>query len=251
MGLIPQVKCGRCDRTYSGLRSRCPYCGARRHKKGKRTTDGDNSTWKLIIGVLLIVVLIAAVVVILVTSSNEKKPNDSGGEKEPVNNSDDGSVGSGKNDGENDGENNNDPNDGNNGENNNDPNGENNGGTTVDPNGGTPGGTTDDPTTPGGTGTTPPPSTVIASSITVNTQYGATATDHSIAIGESFQCTATITPSNATSIPTWSSDNASVSVIPADETGLKVTITGMSKGVANITATVDSLTYTFVVRCTG
>ncbi len=84
MGLIPQVKCGRCDRTYSGLRSRCPYCGAHRHKKGKRVTDSDNATWKLIIGVLLIVVLIAAVIVILVTGSGEADPDD-GDEKKPNN----------------------------------------------------------------------------------------------------------------------------------------------------------------------
>lgn len=78
MGLIPQTKCARCDRTYSGLRSRCPYCGAHRNKRGKRVSDGDNATWKLIIGILLIVVLITAVVVILVTGSNEKQPPDGG-----------------------------------------------------------------------------------------------------------------------------------------------------------------------------
>lgn len=71
MGFIPQVKCNRCDRKYSGLRNRCPFCGARRHKKGKRVSDTDNSVWKLIIGVLLLVVLIAAVVVLLVTSAND------------------------------------------------------------------------------------------------------------------------------------------------------------------------------------
>lgn len=89
MALIPQVKCGRCDRTYSGLRSRCPYCGAHRHKKGKRVSDGDNATWKLIIGILLIVVLIAAVVVILVTSPKENE-GDEGGGKTPPNGSQDG-----------------------------------------------------------------------------------------------------------------------------------------------------------------
>ncbi len=85
MGLIPQTKCGRCDRTYSSLRSRCPYCGAHRNKKGKRVSDGDNATWKLIIGILLIVVLVAAVIVILVTSSSDadKDPNDGEGGKTP------------------------------------------------------------------------------------------------------------------------------------------------------------------------
>lgn len=244
MGLIPQVKCGRCDRTYSGLRSRCPYCGAHRHKKGKRTTDGDNATWKLIIGILLIVVLIAAVVVILVTSANEK--NNAGNDGEDKNqvgsNSDEGTEGTGgKNDGKDD------ENDGNdvdpNGDQNGDANGDGNGDQNVDPNGGEnngqPGGNTDANT---------PPVNVIAASITVKTNYGSTASDHSIGIGETFQCIATITPSNATSIPVWSSDSSCVSVIPTGEDGLKVTITGMSKGVANITATVDSLNYTFIVR---
>lgn len=88
MSLIPEVKCGRCDRTYSGLRSRCPYCGAHRHKKGKRVSDGDNATWKLIIGILLIVVLIAAVIVILVTGSSgePKKTHGTPSSSEGVNN---------------------------------------------------------------------------------------------------------------------------------------------------------------------
>jgi len=68
MALIPEVKCSRCDRRYSGLRSRCPYCGARRSRKGKRVSSSDNSVWKLVIGILLLVVLIAAVVVLLVTT---------------------------------------------------------------------------------------------------------------------------------------------------------------------------------------
>lgn len=70
MGLIPQAKCSRCDRRYSGLRGRCPYCGARRSKKGKRVSAADNSTWKLVIGIVLLVVLIAAVVVLLITTLN-------------------------------------------------------------------------------------------------------------------------------------------------------------------------------------
>ena len=88
MGLIPQVKCGRCDRSYSGLRSRCPYCGAHRHKKGKRVTDSDNATWKLIIGILLIVVLIAAVIVILVTGSGDSDVDDNNEKVPPSNNGD-------------------------------------------------------------------------------------------------------------------------------------------------------------------
>ncbi len=60
-----EVKCSRCDRRYSGFRTRCPYCGARRSKKGKRAED-DNSKLKLIIGLLLIVILVVAVIVLIV-----------------------------------------------------------------------------------------------------------------------------------------------------------------------------------------
>ena len=83
MGIISDVKCGRCDRRYSGLRARCPYCGARRGKRGKHANDSDNSKGKLIIGVLLILVLIVAVVILVVTSTSktaeqpEEKPDES------------------------------------------------------------------------------------------------------------------------------------------------------------------------------
>lgn len=68
MGLIPQIKCSRCDRKYSGLLAKCPYCGARRRKKSTRAVTSDNQTWKMVIGLLLLVVLIAAVIVLVVTS---------------------------------------------------------------------------------------------------------------------------------------------------------------------------------------
>ena len=73
MALIPQVKCTRCDRKYSALRTRCPYCGARRRKQGSRSVSSDNSLWKFIVGALLLIVLIAAVVVLIVTSAAENK----------------------------------------------------------------------------------------------------------------------------------------------------------------------------------
>lgn len=71
MAIIPQVKCSRCDRKYSGLRTRCPFCGARRYSRSTRAAQEDNSMWKVVVGVLLLVVLIAAVVVLIVTSLNE------------------------------------------------------------------------------------------------------------------------------------------------------------------------------------
>lgn len=82
MAFIPQVKCTRCDRKYSSLRARCPYCGARRRKQGSRTVSGDNSLWKLIVGVLLLVVLIAAVIVLIATSVSENKNPDETDDKQ-------------------------------------------------------------------------------------------------------------------------------------------------------------------------
>ena len=62
MAFVSDVKCGKCDRRYSGLRGRCPYCGTRRGKTGKHANQGGNTTGKLIVGLILILLLIAAVV---------------------------------------------------------------------------------------------------------------------------------------------------------------------------------------------
>jgi hypothetical protein len=81
MAVISEVKCGRCDRRYSGFRSRCPYCGARRSKRGKHADETDNAKAKLVIGVLLLVLLIAATMVLILTSipddSEVSNPTDS------------------------------------------------------------------------------------------------------------------------------------------------------------------------------
>ena len=78
MGLISEVKCGRCDRRYSGLRARCPYCGARRGKRGKHAKDYDNSKGRFIIGLILVVVLIVAVITVIATSMTEAQKDAAG-----------------------------------------------------------------------------------------------------------------------------------------------------------------------------
>ena len=75
MGLFSDVKCGRCDRRYSGLRARCPYCGARRGKRGKHARDKDNSTGRVVIGLILVVVLIVAVVAVIATNMTGQQPD--------------------------------------------------------------------------------------------------------------------------------------------------------------------------------
>ena len=78
MAFVSDVKCGKCDRRYSGLRARCPYCGARRGKAGKHANKGGNSTGKLVLGLILILLLIAAVVFLILTGGENfgKKDKD-------------------------------------------------------------------------------------------------------------------------------------------------------------------------------
>ena len=66
MAIIPRVKCSRCDRSYSGLQSKCPYCGARRSKGGKygMPEDGDPK-WRLAVGVILLVAVICTIIALV------------------------------------------------------------------------------------------------------------------------------------------------------------------------------------------
>lgn len=68
MALIADVKCGRCDKNYSALRTRCPYCGARRGSAGKHSGDRDNLKGKVIVGTVFLLIILVAVGVLLVSS---------------------------------------------------------------------------------------------------------------------------------------------------------------------------------------
>ncbi|MDR0445939.1 MAG: hypothetical protein LBH17_02735 [Oscillospiraceae bacterium] len=76
MGLISEVKCGKCDKRYSAIRARCPYCGARRGGKGKFAADSDNRQVQIIVAIIIILALIAAVTVLLITSTNTDADED-------------------------------------------------------------------------------------------------------------------------------------------------------------------------------
>ncbi len=78
MSLFGQIKCGRCDRRYSGARTKCPYCGARKSRSGRRidTTDA-NTKWKALAALIILFLIIVAVVVIILVSVGKKdKPAD-------------------------------------------------------------------------------------------------------------------------------------------------------------------------------
>ena len=74
MSIISEVKCARCDRQYTGVRSRCPYCGARRIGKGKYSEDIDNSKGKMIIGISIMALLVVAAGVLLFTAPQPDVP---------------------------------------------------------------------------------------------------------------------------------------------------------------------------------
>jgi len=79
MAITNEIKCARCDRKYSGVRSRCPYCGARRIGRGKYTEDSDNAKGKMLIGVLILAVFAVGAIVLLMSTPNQ----DDGGQQEP------------------------------------------------------------------------------------------------------------------------------------------------------------------------
>ena len=68
MSIISEVKCARCDKIYSGVRSRCPYCTARRIGRGKHSEEADNSKGKMYIGILIMAVLVVGAGVLLFTA---------------------------------------------------------------------------------------------------------------------------------------------------------------------------------------
>ncbi|MDR0904765.1 MAG: hypothetical protein LBN00_01095 [Oscillospiraceae bacterium] len=75
MALITDVKCGRCDKHYSALRTRCPYCGARRGAAGKHSGDRDDIKGKMIIGIIFLIIILAATAVLLFTSVKNESEN--------------------------------------------------------------------------------------------------------------------------------------------------------------------------------
>ena len=75
MSIISEIKCAKCDRMYSGIRSKCPYCNARRIGFGKYSEDSANARGKLLIAVLIMSVFVVATGVLLFTTEPEDLPD--------------------------------------------------------------------------------------------------------------------------------------------------------------------------------
>ena len=84
MALFKEVKCGRCDRRYSALRSRCPHCGARKNRDGKASTVENGTRWQVIVGAVVLLAIIAAAVILITTSLKNREPEPSGASKPPA-----------------------------------------------------------------------------------------------------------------------------------------------------------------------
>ena len=90
MAVIPEITCRRCGSKYSGLRSRCPRCGAPRMNQPTRvpsTTAAatpqtaangravSNIRWQFIFGAVLLLALILAVIVLINGGGSGKSAN--------------------------------------------------------------------------------------------------------------------------------------------------------------------------------
>jgi len=90
MAIINEIKCARCDRKYSGVRSRCPYCGARRTGHGKNTEDSDRDNIKMLVSIMIIAVFAIGAGYLFFTanagpeSSNVPDPSEIGSPEEDV-----------------------------------------------------------------------------------------------------------------------------------------------------------------------
>jgi len=81
MAIVNEIKCARCDRKYSGVRARCPYCGARRAGYGKHADNSNKDRVKMIVCVMIMAVFTVAAGILLFTTpadaDNQNGQNDS------------------------------------------------------------------------------------------------------------------------------------------------------------------------------
>ena len=83
MALFKDVKCGRCDKHYSSIHSKCPYCGAKKNRDGK-TGKINNTGWQVIVGLVVLILIIVAVVVLLAMSLKDREPEPGGATAKPA-----------------------------------------------------------------------------------------------------------------------------------------------------------------------
>ena len=218
MSVIAEVKCARCDRKYSGLRSKCPYCGARRIGRGKYAEEADNSKGKMLVGVLIMAVLVVAAGVLLFTTPKDDplpdipRPGNSSESSPPP--------------------------------------------TSTDPSGGIfsmPGASIEPSKAPDDEDVDETPSPSPSSEVTlVQITYSNRSTsDFTAGIGERVPLRARIEPATASideDIEWTSSDTSVFNVVKTNTEGTNATVTGIGVGTATLTVTVGGQEATCIVR---
>jgi cytoskeletal protein RodZ len=202
MAIVSEVKCGRCDRRYSGFRTRCPYCGARRKKRGKHADNTENQKIKIVIGILFIAVIIVAAM-ILMFSSLPAKPDNNPDESASPSASD--SLG--------------EP-------------------TDSEPSDSDGGDSDGEDASPDVSPSAEP--TIVSVTTTV---FGRENKDFTIKIGEQVKVSFATVPATQGKTATWKSGNEAYFTVTADGT-----VTGVGKGKAMLTVTVDGVSAECIVR---
>ena len=197
MSVIPKITCRRCGREYSGLRSRCPYCGTGRSRSAERIplrTSSENAgtpaaehaavntKWQMLFGGILLIAVVAAVIVLITVSLNaSKNTSASAAPTPPATVSSAAPV------------------------------------TTPTP-------------TPEPTPTPTPTPTPSVTSLTI-TFLGSKRTEFAAKVGDEVQLSATVYPTGTDQTVTWSSKDESVAKVSD-----KGVVTGVGKGTTTITA---------------
>ena len=210
MSIVSEIKCARCDRKYSGVRSRCPYCGARRIGRGKYSEDSDNSKGKMLISVLVLGVLVVAAGFLLFST-----PPVEAEEGNPPPTSPTGSL----------------PDDGDN--------------TSLEnpntPPPSTPPTVSDTPT--------PPPAPQVQSVTITYAGRAIKDNDLTEYVGNKLALGARVEPPGIEEVINWqSSDTGVFEIVPTSTDGTAATLTPIAKGVATLTVTVGGVESTCIIR---
>jgi len=215
VSIIAEVKCARCDRKYSGVRSRCPYCGARRIGRGKYSEENDDSKGKMLVGILILAVLVVAVVVLLVMTDKPEDSSLAAGSETGEQASDmPGSGLSGEDDI-----------------------------ITM------PGTSMDDPSTPPPNSETPPETTTVEVQSVIITYANVKKTDFTEHIGIKVPLKAKVEPPGIEVDIEWTSSNTDIfEVVPKDVNGNAADVIGKAKGDATLTVRAGDVEATCIVR---
>ena len=211
MSLIPKVKCSRCDKSYSGLKNKCPYCGASRGRSGKRAADTGDNTARFMIKMLLLLALVVTVISMLVIDFDSEPTGGTILATPPP------TV--------------------------NQTNGEGEGG-EVGPDG------TIIPTPIPTATPAPTPTPIEATSLGIRWQFWAEgASDMTIPVGTVIELWAQMFPTDATGEPSWSTSASTVANFTVNhEDHRRIELEARSVGVATISVMVDGLESEIIVR---